>query len=297
MRSLRLLLTFVTSVSLVACGGGSSPTEPTSPAVAPAPSARDRRGDDHRAGLEQRDRRRLGQRPRLEPGHAGQHDQRRRHEPDDHRGPQRPLHAHRRAGRRGAAALHRSRHRRDAADRRGPHRRHGDADGRGERHGGDGPERLARAGRGGDADQRRGPQPHRVGRSVRVHHRRPAHPRRPGHGVLRAPQHVARPRLRGDEQHAHRGEGVAARWLLVRRAPAREPGRRGVDHADAPDADDAADDAAGHVGLDRRHAHRHWRDPPGAGADHRRHDGPHQRVDRGPAPRRYAGSVGAAASA
>ena len=38
MRSLRLLLTFVTSVSLVACGGGSSPTEPTSPAVAPGPS-------------------------------------------------------------------------------------------------------------------------------------------------------------------------------------------------------------------------------------------------------------------
>ena len=39
MRSLRLLLTFVTAVSLVACGG-SSPTEPTSPAVTPtAPTA------------------------------------------------------------------------------------------------------------------------------------------------------------------------------------------------------------------------------------------------------------------
>ena len=37
MRSLRFLLTFVTSVSLVACGGGSSPTEPTSPAAAPGP--------------------------------------------------------------------------------------------------------------------------------------------------------------------------------------------------------------------------------------------------------------------
>jgi hypothetical protein len=37
MRSLRLLITFVTSVSLVACGGGSSPTEPTSPAATPAP--------------------------------------------------------------------------------------------------------------------------------------------------------------------------------------------------------------------------------------------------------------------
>ena len=37
MRSLRLLLTFVTSMSLVACGGGSSPTEPTSPAATPAP--------------------------------------------------------------------------------------------------------------------------------------------------------------------------------------------------------------------------------------------------------------------
>ena len=37
MRSLRLLLTFVTSVSLVACGGGSSPTEPTAAAVAPTP--------------------------------------------------------------------------------------------------------------------------------------------------------------------------------------------------------------------------------------------------------------------
>ena len=37
MRSLRLLLTFVVSVSLVACGGGSSPTEPTSPAGAPGP--------------------------------------------------------------------------------------------------------------------------------------------------------------------------------------------------------------------------------------------------------------------
>jgi Domain of unknown function (DUF5666) len=40
MRSLRLLLTFVASMSLVACGGGSSPTEPTSPAGGPgAPTA------------------------------------------------------------------------------------------------------------------------------------------------------------------------------------------------------------------------------------------------------------------